>query len=200
MGPWKLSFLCVSRSGGVLLCRHRCNERDWAWWHKRRRHDDGGSLKICLREDVVVLPVSVNKTLLLREPWPCNPVAKTSILPRFGALNTEISTHYSPEECVFHRHRYDECYCALIVHSNACLNYIIVLKCHHIMLYCIIVSCHIITHASCQEGHGTLGYEEFCAAVARACHNEITLAHYPQMSPPAPAITAPVWCIFLGGA
>ena len=29
----------------------------------------------------MVLPVSVNKPFLLREPWPCNPEAETALQP-----------------------------------------------------------------------------------------------------------------------
>ena len=48
------------------------------------------------------LPVSVNKTLLLFKPLPCNPAAETPILPLSWCSETEYSNVCSsPEECFF---------------------------------------------------------------------------------------------------
>ena len=49
------------------------------------------------------------KTLLLPEPWPSNPAAETASQPLIWcseSLSSKSSS--SPEECLFHRHRYSE--------------------------------------------------------------------------------------------
>ena len=51
--------------------------------------------------------VSVNKTLLLHEPLPCNPAAETALQPLISCSESSSSDVYSsPEECFFHRHWY----------------------------------------------------------------------------------------------
>ena len=48
------------------------------------------------------MPVSVNKTLLLREPLPCNPAAETAIQPLIWCSESQHSNVYSfREECFF---------------------------------------------------------------------------------------------------
>ena len=38
-----------------------------------------------------LIPVSVNKTLLLREPWPCDPAAETAIQPQIWCFQSWYS-------------------------------------------------------------------------------------------------------------
>ena len=65
-----------------------------------------------------LLPVSVKIATLLLEPGPRDPAAETAIQPRICCVQSWFSNPSSyPEECLFHRHRYDACPTHASVHE-----------------------------------------------------------------------------------
>ena len=83
------------------------------------------------------------KTLLLHEPLPCNPTAEAALQPLIwcsASFNSSVSC--SPEDCFFHRHRYDISWYAM---SDCTILYI------HYWHYCLlwyIGSCRITLASS----------------------------------------------------